>query len=160
MRLPPIVPLNWCTDRCKARFTLIPKFSFCTATSIKATASSFNAAAVASIRVSQCASCLFIAVEQHQYLAQAFASDPELASQPHPTNATYGPQVVLIKYFICRLFYRLLRYINAWVFIVLVFQIIFDISQELVIFGEYRNDGNLKSDVLQTVTSVHDDSPF
>src|SRR6266404_6284228 len=158
MRLPPIVPLNWCTDRCKARFTLIPKFSFCTATSIKATASSFNAAAVASIRVSHCASCLFIAVEQHQYLAQAF--DPELASQPHPTNATYGPQVVLIKYFICRLFYRLLRYINAWVFIVLVFQIIFDISQELVIFGEYRNDGNLKSDVLQTVTSVHDDSPF
>src|SRR6266404_2337785 len=133
-------------------FTPNAKFPSCTAISISATTSSFNAAAVASISVSQRASCLFIAVEEHLYFAQAF--DPERTSQPHPRNAlTYGPQVVLFEYFICRLFYRRLGYINAWVFDVLVFQIIFDVSQELVVFREHGNDGNFKSDVLQTVAS-------
>src|SRR6266404_4974621 len=62
----PTVSLNGCTDCFKARFTLNPKLSFCTATSIKATTSSCNASAVASMRLSQRASSLFIAVKEHQ----------------------------------------------------------------------------------------------
>ncbi len=67
---------------------------------------------------------------------------------------------MLFKGFLRRLFLRLLGYVNTWVFIVAVFQIDSDINQELVIFSEYGDDGNLKSDGLQTVTSTHEDSLF
>src|SRR6266404_3856828 len=127
--------------------TLKPILSFCTATSIKKTASSSNAAAVASIRLSQRASSLFIAVEEHQFVVQIFG--PEPTSQSYPRNVlTYGPQIVLLKDFLGRLFPRLLGCINTWVFRLAVFQIIFDISQELVVFHEHGNDRNFKSDAL------------
>ncbi len=159
MRLQPTVPLNWCAHRFKARFPLNPTLSFCTATSIKATASSFSAAAVVSISVSQRVSSRSISVEEYQNAA--WALDSKLTLQSHPRNTlTQGPHEVFLKYFLRRLFLRLLGCINTWVFIVALFQISSDIDQELVIFSEHRDDGNFESDALQTITSAHDDSPF
>jgi len=67
---------------------------------------------------------------------------------------------VFLKCFLCRLFLSFFGYINTWVFVVAIFQINYNISQELVIFREHGNDRNFKSVALQVVTSVHDHSPF
>jgi len=100
-----------------------------------------------------------ISVEEHQNAA--WALDSKFTLQSHPRNTlTQGPHEVVFKYLLRHLLLRLFGCIDTCVFIVALFQISSDIDQELVIFSEDRDDGNFKSDALQTVTSVHDDSPF
>ena len=67
---------NWCTHRFRALLTLSSKLLLCTAKSIDATTSSFNVAAVFSIRSSQRLFGMCIPVKEHQRVTLAFEPEP------------------------------------------------------------------------------------
>ena len=126
------------THRCKAALTLSCKLSLCTAISINATISSFNDAAVFSIRSSQRLLCTCISAQGRQLTLLVFDSEPTF--QAHKSNIiAKGMQVVLLKLFL-RHYRRIPLRVRTWV----IEQMHCDIVHELVIFREHYNDGDFK----------------
>ena len=70
-----IHPFNSHTHRFKALLTLNPILTLCTAISINVTTSSFNAAAVVSMRWWQSISCLCISVKEYRHIRRIFDSE-------------------------------------------------------------------------------------